>query len=196
MDIPKTISFYRGRLPHWEVEHATYFVTARLYGALPKHAVEALQKLALEIDGCEGDSREKLQHTTFAILEHYLHNATEKRHLTEPPVATMIGDSIAYMQQSGRWEVFEYVIMPNHIHLLFALKGETLHNTMLSFKRWTGRQAKVILALSDRQFWLNESFDHWIRSEAEFEKTIEYIRHNPVKAGLVTDYRDWIYDSW
>ena len=67
---------------------------------------------------------------------------------------------------------------------------------MLSFKRWTGRQAKAILSLAEVHFWQNESFDHWVRSDAEYERTTEYIRENPVKAGLVTNYRDWPYGSW
>ena len=196
MNKPRTISFYRGRLPHWEVEDGVYFVTLRLYGALPAKCVKALQELALEIEKSEGPAKEKLQRTTFAILEHYLHNSVDKRHLTESPVAAMIGDSIAHMQTSGLWETFEYVIMPNHLHLLFALTGGSLRTTMLSFKRWTGRQAKAILSLSEPHFWQNDSFDHWVRSDAEFEKTIQYIRMNPAKAGLVHDYQDWPYGSW
>jgi REP element-mobilizing transposase RayT len=192
----KTISFYRGRLPHWEVEHGVYFVTVRLHGVLPLQCIQALKELAAEIDRSEGPAKEKLQRRTFAILEHYLHNSTAKAYLTEPRVAAAVTESIAHMRAAGLWEAFEYVIMPNHLHLLFAVTGGSLRSTMLSFKRWTARQAKTILSLSELHFWQNESFDHWVRSDAEFEKTIEYIRMNPVKARLANDYRDWPYGSW
>jgi REP element-mobilizing transposase RayT len=192
----RTTSFYRGRLPHWEVEQGVYFVTARLHGALPAQVVNALRELAEEIGQSTGPDKDKLQRQAFAILEHYLHNSTGKKYLAEPPVAAMVMDAIAHMQASGWWEIFAYAVMPNHLHLLFALTGGSLRSTMLSFKRWTGRQGKAILSLSDRHFWQNESFDHWVRSDGEFERITEYICMNPVKAGLVDDYEDWPYGSW
>jgi hypothetical protein len=34
------------------------------------------------------------------------------------------------------------------------------------------------------------------RSALEFERIVEYIRSNPVKAKLAEDYRDWPYGFW
>ncbi|MFQ5639421.1 MAG: hypothetical protein ACE5IR_15660, partial [bacterium] len=41
------------------------------------------------------------------------------------------------------------------------------------------------------QFWYHENYDHYIRDEREFRNVNHYILNNPVKAGLVEDYRDW-----
>lgn len=44
-------------------------------------------------------------------------------------------------------------------------------------------------------FWQDESFDHWVRSEAELEAVIDYVENNPVKAGLVEEKKLWRWSS-
>ena len=64
------------------------------------------------------------------------------------------------------------------------------------YKKFSGRRANSILDRVGERFWQREWFDHWIRSEAEAQRTIQYIRNNPVKAGLVRNYLEWPYGSW
>jgi REP-associated tyrosine transposase len=40
-------------------------------------------------------------------------------------------------------------------------------------------------------FWQQESYDHVIRDSAEFQRIVRYVLNNPVKAGLVKDWREW-----
>lgn len=42
-------------------------------------------------------------------------------------------------------------------------------------------------------FWQHESYDHIVRSEREYERILAYIVNNPVRAGIVKDWRDWPY---
>jgi len=86
--------------------------------------------------------------------------------------------------------------MPNHIHLFFELLKAGLKEVLEDFKSWTGGRAARLTSLDDDRFWQREWFDHWSRSDDEDERIIAYIRQNPVKAGLVSDYRDWPYGSW
>jgi putative transposase len=92
------------------------------------------------------------------------------------------------------------VIMPNHVHLLFwALRDNTgwpipLVDILQSLK---GSSAHSINKLLHRSgpVWQEESFDHVLRSEESWEGKREYIRQNPVRAGLVRkpeDYR-WLW---
>ena len=65
-----------------------------------------------------------------------------------------------------------------------------LASIMQSLKGWTARQCN--LALNRRgQFWQHESFDHVIRNQAEWERVVNYVVSNPVKAGLVKDWEIW-----
>ncbi|MGH9835554.1 MAG: transposase [Blastocatellia bacterium] len=61
---------------------------------------------------------------------------------------------------------------------------------MHSLKSWTAVQCN--LALNRRgQFWQHESFDHVIRNQTEWERVVNYVVNNPVKAGLVEKWQDW-----
>jgi len=60
---------------------------------------------------------------------------------------------------------------------------------MHSLKARSARECKLILSRSG-QFWEQESFDHVIRP-GKFDATVRYVLNNPVKAGLVNDWRDW-----
>jgi len=57
------------------------------------------------------------------------------------------------------------------------------------------RQANLLLGRTGDYFWQDESFDHWIRDEAEFEKIKRYIERNPVMAGLVSEESEWAWSS-
>ena len=123
----------------------------------------------------------------------------EEKGLDVVACAVDVGQSaadICNLRERHIWEPVEYAIMPNHIHLLVALTESSLRPTMISFKRWTAGKAIAMLGLKTRPFWQEEWFDHWVRTDLEYTRIIEYIRANPVKAGLVRDYRDWPHGSW
>ncbi|MCI0525118.1 MAG: hypothetical protein L0Y75_07630 [Acidobacteria bacterium] len=65
-----------------------------------------------------------------------------------------------------------------------------LASIMDSLKGWTARRCNR--ALNRRgQFWQHESYDHVIRNQPEWERVVNYVVNNPVKAGLVTGWPDW-----
>jgi REP element-mobilizing transposase RayT len=87
------------------------------------------------------------------------------------------------------------VVMPDHAHAIFRLIG-TLTLTQI-LKRIKGRTAHRINEMTggQGQVWTQESFDHIVRDEAEWQEKIEYIRQNPLKKGLVSspDQYKWLY---
>jgi putative transposase len=54
-----------------------------------------------------------------------------------------------------------------------------------SLEGTTAREANKLLGRTGEPFWQKESYDHWVRDPAEFERIRAYIENNPVKAGLV-----------
>lgn len=187
----KTVNFYRKRLPHWEVEQGCYFVTLREYGSLPKDKELAIWSMSQELKRSPDDAKRRLERRLFASLEKWLHELPGNAQLAEPAVARMIMSAIRHMADQGFWSVFEYVVMPNHLHLMIEIKRDSLWDNMVRFKRWTGRQGTGLVNHGGKPFWQREWFDHWPRSEAEFEGTVDYIRRNPVKAGLVNGFGEW-----
>jgi REP-associated tyrosine transposase len=87
------------------------------------------------------------------------------------------------------------VVMPDHAHAIFRVIGTlTLTQILKSIK---GRSAHRIneITESQGQVWTQESFDHVVRNEAEWQEKMEYVRQNPVKNGLVSSpgqYK-WLY---
>jgi len=65
-----------------------------------------------------------------------------------------------------------------------------LASIMGSLKGWTARRCNRALNRQG-QFWQHESYDHVIRNQAEWERVVNYVVKNPVKAGLVADWQDW-----
>jgi REP element-mobilizing transposase RayT len=194
---PNTVAFWRGRLPHWEVEAGRYFVTIHLAGAIPDVAQARIREIAAELARIpnEADERLQIQRRIFGEMERWLDRADSNQHLTQPAVASMVREAITHREQSD-WAMLEYVLMPNHIHLFFELKRAGLKRVLEDFKRWTGHQAAKTTRLEDGRFWQDEWFDHWSRSDSEDERIAEYIRQNPVQAKLVDRYQDWPFGSW
>lgn len=81
------------------------------------------------------------------------------------------------------------VVMPDHAHLLIGpwAKSQTeywsLSSIMHSLKSYTSKQIPKVMKHKGK-VWEDESHDHIIRDDREFQYTWEYIRENPVKAGL------------
>ncbi len=87
--------------------------------------------------------------------------------------------------------------MPNHVHLLVT-PAVPLPKLMKSLKGITARRANSMLGSTGRAFWQEESYDHLVRHEREFDKIRAYIEENPVRAGLVVaapHYR-WSSAAW
>ncbi len=99
-------------------------------------------------------------------------------------------------RETSMWQMFEFVVMPTHVHFFFSLRRSGLQEAMEDFKRWTGHRAARLISLERGRFWQDEWFDHWSRSDEEDERIVEYIRRNPVKAQLVESYDRWPYGSW
>lgn len=65
-----------------------------------------------------------------------------------------------------------------------------LSSIMESLKGWTARHCNEALGRQG-QFWQHESYDHVIRNRVEWERVVNYVANNPVKARLVANWQDW-----
>lgn len=182
-----TTRLRRGKLPHWEVESGRYFVTVRLADSLPREAVLRLQDTHLAISKIEPRSPQfvALQREYFSVMEKYLDAGAGACLLDDGRCASIVVDEL---QALADWavETAHYSIMPNHWHALIVPYDDSPHSLSELMKRVKGRSAKRIRAAigGSGPVWQREWFDRWMRSEAEWEKTVAYIRQNPVKAHL------------
>lgn len=186
----QTTRFTRGRLPHWEVEHGRYFV--RCHDSLPHEVVMRLREIQHSLQQVESRSEEfvQLKRRYFLTMEKFLDAGGGDAPLRRWEAADALVRAFAALTDSGV-RVPHFTIMPSHWHALLVpigAKSIDLHDVMTRLK---GRTARAInLALGQRgTLWQREWFDRWMRDDAEWDRCVEYVRQNPVKAGLVRDWR-------
>ena len=82
--------------------------------------------------------------------------------------------------------------MSNHVHLLLTVHpaAPTLTYILERHKGFSGLAANKVLETTGN-FWAAGSYDHLIRTDTSFWRNVHYTLQNPVKAGLVSDWRDW-----
>jgi len=132
---------------------------------------------------------------------------------TRKPYIEVLIDSLNFCRQHKGLQIFAYVIMDNHIHLVVA--GEKLSETIKEFKSYTAREIVRLAGEEGKSWLLNQLQFHkhehktdsrhqvWqegfhpqqIYSEDVLRQKAEYLHHNPVRAGLVERPEDWFYSS-
>ena len=76
--------------------------------------------------------------------------------------------------------------MPDHLHGLIAFPGiKSMTRVMADFKTWVAKSAEVK--------WQRDFFEHRMRGMESAAEKANYIRNNPVRAGLVSRPEDWPY---
>lgn len=181
----------RSRLPHWHAEHAIYFVTWRLFDALP---AEVLARLRAERDaGREHISRMRgnvtipeqrmLDAALTEACEQFLDQHAGECLLRNRRAAQVVADSLMYFD-GIRYLLYAWCVMPNHVHVVFScLDGFDTSSILHSLKGFTSREINKIFGRSGT-LWQAESFDRCIRDSRELERTIDYVLGNPEAAGM------------
>ncbi len=184
----------RGRLPHWELANAPYFVTYRLDDALPRDVIVRLEiernaiERSLTGGGRAPNATESAQISRMygRRLDSYLDVGYGACHLRKPEIAQIVVDNWLFFD-GKRYDLFVWCVMPNHVHLMFRLfEGMTLGSVIHSWKSYTSNRANSLLQL-EGPFWQREYFDRIVRNQREFAEDVEYVLANPRKIGMY----DW-----
>jgi REP element-mobilizing transposase RayT len=181
----------RGRLPHWEIPGAVYFVTFRLTDSIPKKALEQIKfarkdiiatakNMARDLTAIE---RRRLRNLHTRKVEALLDAGAGKCFLRKPAVAETVADGLRHFD-GQRYQLYAWCVMPNHVHVVFrTLGGNTLDRILHSWKSFSSKRANELLERSG-EFWQHEYFDHLIRDNAQFDRAMRYVLENPRKARL------------
>jgi putative transposase len=98
--------------------------------------------------------------------------------------ADLMLDVLMHYREPRKFLLHEFVIMPDHLHLLLTpATGLSLERAMQlvkgGFSYRLGKQKRALV-------WQESFTNHRIRDEADFARHAEYVRMNPVRAGLVS----------
>lgn len=109
--------------------------------------------------------------------------------------AEILLETIVHHREKGAFLLHEFVIMPNHLHVMLTPsvttsleKSVQLIKGGSSFTIHRQRELKI-------EIW-QEGFHDWtIRDQKDWHAKVQYIRMNPVRANLIMNAEDWPYSS-
>ena len=187
-------------LPHWAQDGAVVFITWRTHDSMPKAVIEAWLSernawlAGRGIDPASRDWKRRVQLLAPVDMLQFHAHFTTRWHdeldachgacvLRQAELAQLVAASLRHFD-GDRYELLDFVIMPNHVHLLavFPDKAAMLAQCE-SWKHYSAGQINRRIGAKGR-FWQQDAFDHLVRHEAQFRRLQNYIAENPIKAGL------------
>ena len=183
----------RGFLPHFESQEHIQHVCYHLADSLP---VQVVEQIVSELKSLPPMLRDAEKEKRFNAYLDAGHGACW---LQEPPLARAVQE--AFLLFHGvRYTLHEWCVMPNHVHVLFQpMNGWTMSKSIASWKSFTGRKISEWRKKAGQEpvgpVWQREYFDRYMRGETHYDRVVDYIRENPVKAGLVEHPEDWAVSS-
>jgi REP element-mobilizing transposase RayT len=127
--------------------------------------------------------------------------------------------NLTYCQQNKKLNIYAYVIMTNHIHLVANVTDGKLSDVLRDFKTYTSKELVKMIRENPvesrrewmikafekagkynplnvhHQFWQNTNYPVLLYSPAVIDQKINYIHENPVKAGFVGSAHEFWYSS-
>jgi putative transposase len=90
------------------------------------------------------------------------------------------------------WLTGYYLIMPDHIHLFCAPR-----DLRFTIEKWSAYWKSQFSRahLDEPTQWQRKAFHHRLRSRQEYTDKWNYVRENPVRAGLATHPDEWPYQG-
>ncbi|MGB0807143.1 MAG: REP-associated tyrosine transposase [Salibacteraceae bacterium] len=161
--------------------------------------------------GYQIKEQDQLYFLTFQIVE-WVDIFTRKEN------RDIVIENLKYCNENKGLEIYGYVIMSNHIHLLLRSDSNELSKTIKEFKSYTAKQILKSIESgtesrrdwmlnvfkdaafnhkrnSTYQLWTHENHAEHIYSNKFMEQKLNYIHPNPVRAGLVLKEEDYVYSS-
>lgn len=192
LDPTKPIEKHRYRLPHWHQDGVYVFVTWRLADSLPTSVISHISKtretfLKTHPKPWDQKTATEYQRRFIIPLEDKLDESHGSCCLRQHHA--IVADAFHHFDKE-RYLLDSFVVMPNHVHALFALKeGRALEDILHSLKSFTANQINKALNRSGK-LWQKTYWDRLIRSSEHFKWTREYIAGNP-KNHPKSDYHLW-----
>ena len=188
------------RLPHWAQAGTITFITWRTDDSIPAPVLAQWRAdrcrwlRCHRIDPDRPDWRIHLADLSPAQQDEFRRMFSNRWHeeldachgdcaLRRPELAAIVADSLKHFD-GDRYLLTDFVVMPNHVHVLAAFRGEAAMLAQCeSWKHYSAVRINRALGRKGR-FWEQDGFDHLVRSEELFEYYRRYIADNPSKARL------------
>ena len=174
----------QGHLKHRSQSGKLIFITFRLAGSLPQDIIR--QKLSeLETwkifhpNQSEEEAKEKIMRNAISYWERYLDDRDDQALLKDGRFREIVAN-ILHEGDGKYYTLIQYVVMPNHVHLLLITdKDFTIQQILHNIKRYSARKINILRNTPGVTIWEREYFDRIIRSEKHLSYVVRYIAQNP-----------------
>jgi REP element-mobilizing transposase RayT len=193
MDTRREIEQTQNRLPHWEQDGKTYFITFHLADSIAQELVSrwAVERAAWMRFHPEPwtPEQESEFHALFSRREEEWLDAGYGSCILRERLARDVLVKSLLKFDGERYRMWSFVVMPNHAHLLVSLaSGVVLARVVQGWKGVSSRRIRECVAISNRAIWQKDYFDRLIRDSGHFWNVARYIRGNPGKAHLISEH--------
>ena len=111
-------------------------------------------------------------------------------YLESSAMRDLFEEALARMCHCYQFDVFGYVVMPEHVHLLLSEPGKDLLAVGLQ-----ALKISVSKRAEERPFWQARYYDFNVFTRSKLVEKLDYMHWNPVKRGLVEKPEDWRWSS-
>ena len=111
--------------------------------------------------------------------------------LANAEVATAL--TAIWRDHARSWITGRWLLMPDHLHFFCTPSLNGRHSVERWTEYWKDALAKKLHIGSGR--WQRGLFHHRIRSVEHYLEKWNYMRQNPVRAGLVEDPANWLWQG-
>jgi putative transposase len=118
--------------------------------------------------------------------------ASQRRWFVDAPTVARARTPLLQLASEYKFEVTAYCFMPDHVHALVT--GTSAESDLRKFVgRWKQASGYAHKLATNAPLWQGGFYDHVLRQEEDRRKVIRYLLNNPIRAGLVSDLRDYAY---
>jgi REP element-mobilizing transposase RayT len=186
-DSKETYSVSWRVLPHWRQAGATYFVTFRLNDSIPaevyrKIAADREERLGKLAPNASKQLRDDVLALFSAEMEDSLDSCLGSCVLKEVATAEILERTLLHGHQKDYW-LHDYVIMPNHVHVLVTAGASSLNEAIGAWKSVSAHEINKHLGRKGT-LWQEEAFEHIVRDADYLRGYHNYIADNPRRARL------------
>ncbi|MBL7017062.1 MAG: primosomal protein N', partial [Kiritimatiellales bacterium] len=186
-DPEESIADLKGTLPHWRQDGAVYFVTFRLADSLPEEKwtlwKREKEKWLEEHPEPRDEATRREYYELFPDrLQTWMDAGYGSCRFSESNAKALVEAALKRFD-GERYRLHEFVVMPNHVHVLVSpLEDNLLSDILHSWKSYTATELNRI-SENKGTVWQKESFDHIVRNERQMARIRKYIQDNPKQCG-------------
>jgi putative transposase len=129
--------------------------------------------------------------TYFVTASAYMHQNLFQRTET----ADLLLNTIFRYRDAGEFSLQEFVVMPNHIHLLVSINDDHAIGRAMQMIKGGFSHAVGKADLKLKAIWQPSYYEHRVRDAVEYARMRNYIHQNPVQRRLAKTSSEYPYSS-